>query len=544
MSLPTSVLSELSPEKLVLSFGQLPFLLPVLVHSFHGKAASVGSDDGNSSGLLLTHPGSYSDALPLYLQRKSGWVASLVMLDAGPGTEYILQTIVRSCMLGNNTFVYFSNLFNYEGFSSVHSELAAWNRHASGLQVEWIGYFGRSCLMRIVANSHCRAIDGNNLPSADVLRTQDDATNGYLAYSLLKSKNACVVSEMFQAARKHFLTAHEVVEDYTPQEQLDDLNFGPLPRFMPAFDMHLYLHCLYHDRDQLKYLLGHSNIADHPKSLALAHIRGLEDIIAKHGGEKRTAQIELSVLEWSKISTLFHRSFHLMRLERVETVMNPLLPTASLSKHYLGSNPSVLVVDDFLSFDALDKLYRYCLESTIFFDVDHKGYSGAYLLDGFASDLMAQFVEELRAAFPDILCSHALKQGWFYKYDDQANSAVNIHADVAAVNFNLWLTPEDNLIDRNSSGLIVYTKVPPDSWEFMHFNSDPTPPEVVQLLKDSNVVHVPYRRNRAVIFQSDLFHASDRMVWRPGYEGRRINLTLLFGEMRAKCSKKVHEKEL
>ena len=40
---------------------------------------------------------------------------------------------------------------------------------------------------------------------------------------------------------------------------------------------------------------------------------------------------------------------------------------------------------------------------------------------------------------------------------------------------------------------------------------------------------VRYRRNRAVIFDSDLLHETARYRFGGGYRGRRINLTLLFG---------------
>jgi hypothetical protein len=40
---------------------------------------------------------------------------------------------------------------------------------------------------------------------------------------------------------------------------------------------------------------------------------------------------------------------------------------------------------------------------------------------------------------------------------------------------------------------------------------------------------IPYRSNRAIIFDSNLFHATDRMVFRDGYRNRRINFTLLYG---------------
>ena len=39
----------------------------------------------------------------------------------------------------------------------------------------------------------------------------------------------------------------------------------------------------------------------------------------------------------------------------------------------------------------------------------------------------------------------------------------------------------------------------------------------------------PYRANRAVIFDSDLFHETDSIAFKPGYLNRRINVTMLYG---------------
>jgi len=45
----------------------------------------------------------------------------------------------------------------------------------------------------------------------------------------------------------------------------------------------------------------------------------------------------------------------------------------------------------------------------------------------------------------------------------------------------------------------------------------------------SRPVVIPYRRNRVVVFDSALYHATNRHSFKPGYTNRRINLTLLFG---------------
>ena len=40
---------------------------------------------------------------------------------------------------------------------------------------------------------------------------------------------------------------------------------------------------------------------------------------------------------------------------------------------------------------------------------------------------------------------------------------------------------------------------------------------------------IPYNENRAVVFNSNLFHETDNYEFKEGYENRRINLTMLFG---------------
>ena len=40
---------------------------------------------------------------------------------------------------------------------------------------------------------------------------------------------------------------------------------------------------------------------------------------------------------------------------------------------------------------------------------------------------------------------------------------------------------------------------------------------------------IPYRANRAVIFDSDLFHETDAIRFQDGYANRRINVTMLYG---------------
>ena len=97
------------------------------------------------------------------------------------------------------------------------------------------------------------------------------------------------------------------------------------------------------------------------------------------------------------------------------------------------------------------------------------------------------------------------------------------------MNVNFWITPDEANLDPSSGGLVVHTREAPRDWGFRRFNADPD--AVRRFLEDagSEAVRVPHRSNRALLFDSDLFHETDTFRFAPGYENRRINITMLFG---------------
>ena len=207
--------------------------------------------------------------------------------------------------------------------------------------------------------------------------------------------------------------------------------------------------------------------------------------------------------------------------------VNPDLDTNEIERTYRESAPNLVVVDDFLTADALERLWRFCLDATVWYQVK-RGYLGAYLVDGFGTALALQIAEELRARLPGIFGRHRLEQLWAYKYDSRLQG-IATHADFAAVNVNFWVTPDEANRDPASGGLVVHKAHAPSDWAFRTYNADSA--RMAQFLEESGdePVTVPYRRNRVVIFDSDLFHRTDDLDFRPGYENRRINVTMLFG---------------
>lgn len=51
----------------------------------------------------------------------------------------------------------------------------------------------------------------------------------------------------------------------------------------------------------------------------------------------------------------------------------------------------------------------------------------------------------------------------------------------------------------------------------------------------NDLVRIPYRANRAVVFDSHMLHSTDEFSFRPGFASQRINLTFLFGDAHQGC---------
>jgi hypothetical protein len=208
--------------------------------------------------------------------------------------------------------------------------------------------------------------------------------------------------------------------------------------------------------------------------------------------------------------------------------VNPDSSGGEIEARWRNGSPQIVVIDNLLSDEALDRLRQFCWRSTIWQKVYPDGYLGAMPEHGFACPLLDQIAEELRSRYPKVIGEHPLTLCWAFKYDSQLKG-INLHADFAAVNVNFWITPDEANLDAESGGLVVWDQPAPLDWDFDKFNN---PGEAVRnslIENGAKAVTVPHRANRAVIFDSDLFHETDRMTFKEGYLNRRINITMLFG---------------
>ncbi len=285
---------------------------------------------------------------------------------------------------------------------------------------------------------------------------------------------------------------------------------------------------LKHDIEQLEYLVDRGVLPAGARATVAVYRSALDDLPEASPG---THIVDLPAGHLARLAPTYNRLVHRPPSPALEgAAVNPALDRTAVEADYRRNAPGFTHVDGFLSFQALESLRRFCLESTIWYQFRYaNGYLGAFMDDGFCCPLLLQIAEELRQALPGIFQNHTLRKLWAFKYDSRL-SGIPIHADFAAVNVNFWITPDSALLDPDSGGLIFWDKEAPLDWDFETYNADEA--AIRGFLKESGAraVNVPHRQNRVVIFNSDLFHETGDICFKEGYENRRINITMLFGK--------------
>ncbi|MEW6246276.1 MAG: tetratricopeptide repeat protein [Nitrospirota bacterium] len=285
---------------------------------------------------------------------------------------------------------------------------------------------------------------------------------------------------------------------------------------------------LRHDAEQIQYLFK-LGILGHDHAVYRDALRRL-DQQARESASTAT-RIRLDQRDLDLVAPSFNRVLHRAACERLPGgAVNPDLDVEAIEARYNAKRPEIIYIDDLLTGEALTAMRRFCLESTIWKKDYENGYLGAFLGDGFATPLLLQIAEELRLKFPGIFKQHRLTQAWAFKYDSRRRG-LNVHADAAAVNVNFWITPDEANLDPETGGLVVWDKEAPRDWNFREYNNDRNRQKIFDWLASAGAkaVRIPYRANRAVVFNSDLFHETDRFSFKDEYASRRINITLLYG---------------
>jgi tetratricopeptide (TPR) repeat protein len=281
---------------------------------------------------------------------------------------------------------------------------------------------------------------------------------------------------------------------------------------------------LRHDCEQLAYLLERGELPD-AYAPVLAQYQALLASIRGQVDEHSLAPFDAG--QYPLVQRTYKRPFHIADVPAPATLINPELDFKAIQDRYLAAEPNVLALDNLLTPEALAAMRRFCRESTIWNNIK-PGYLGAYFFDGFCSELLLRLGWDLRAHMPRVIQDHPLNMMWGFKCDARL-PGLAVHADEAAVNVNFWITEDDANLDPDGGGLQVYEHMAPTDWDFRRFNHDAGEIRAYLQSVGSTPTRYPYRANRALIFDSDLFHATDSPHFREGYLNRRINITLLYG---------------
>ena len=353
------------------------------------------------------------------------------------------------------------------------------------------------------------------------------------------------LSNVFRRSSRNPIQSEVVVHDLPQQLVSRGGGSTYTTEYKLAVDLEQSEYLVEHLEDKQKAAFFRNTVSPIYKRV-LDHIPPLNDLTRTAGLYAFRAQDHDANIEAVYNKALHHTDFDVLRDDdgKALPLLNPALDREELQKQWFGENdagdrhPGVLIVDNLLSDEALKRIRQLLLESTVWYQTKMPlrfgGYVGAYIDDGLHDRLLLALAFELHAALPRIMKGHPLKYLWAYKYDSDY-TGINLHADEAAVNVNIWLTPDEANLDPDSGGLVVFTTKPPSDWDFQKYNTD-TDFVRETLLEPSNFanVTVPHRQNRAVIFDSALFHQTDEFRFKKGYENRRINLTLLYGNMQRK----------
>lgn len=187
----------------------------------------------------------------------------------------------------------------------------------------------------------------------------------------------------------------------------------------------------------------------------------------------------------------------------------------------------VYLVDDFLAPETLAAMRRFLLQSTIWYDARaQRGYLGAHLHDGLACDLVRRMAEAVLDFATGLIGPGFLSQVWAFRYAPKA-AGIDLHADQANWNVNMWLT--DTAFNRraDSGGMTIHGCRAPDDWQFEMYNASPDQVRAYLTSQGAPSRRIDYRANRAVVFDSRLFHKTDPVDFAPDFDGRRINMTFM-----------------
>jgi hypothetical protein len=212
---------------------------------------------------------------------------------------------------------------------------------------------------------------------------------------------------------------------------------------------------------------------------------------------------------------------------KCKKAINPEIDWACVDLGFCKNLKEFVVLDNFLTKEALNELYMFCLLSTIWEQINTVNDFYATISNGLASPLIFQIAYELCSILPNSLSELCLMDGWAVKYCGK-ESEVGVHADRGNFTLNFWITPDNANLAQGTGGMSIWNKHFPNT--FFDLCEEEKKAFVKEVLREPNIksTTIDYKCNRAIIFRSSLAHGTEPYKFSSHYSAHRMNITLLF----------------
>lgn len=289
---------------------------------------------------------------------------------------------------------------------------------------------------------------------------------------------------------------------------------------------HINVSKITHDIEQLLYLqqLGQGLPQDRE---VIENLSTLKTLIEKSGRKI----IEVDDLIESLIGTDYFFSRPSRRAENLLTrALRPSAFAEPTIMRFKEGQYQVLIFDEVLETDALNELQQFFKESMIWFEIkENLNYLFTDARYGMRSNLLTLLQQELLLNLTFFFGQKNVIESWAIKYDLK-ETGIPTHADQVQGCFtsNLWLTPETSNLDPASGGMTIYNLFPPSDWSWPVAITDKDKIEEFVRQNPCEEFSVPYKANRLILFNSELFHKTNNINFGPRFEDRRVSLTHIY----------------
>ena len=176
----------------------------------------------------------------------------------------------------------------------------------------------------------------------------------------------------------------------------------------------------------------------------------------------------------------------------------------------------IKIVDNFFHKEIASKLHASAVKQKRL-NKSFNGYDAIDYLEDFNTD-------EFENKFPELIGTK-LTRSWGFIYQNNVEG-VPPHADPADLTLNVWLTPNECIHDKEKNGMKIWLIKPPPEWSFISYNSNTE--KIKNYIGTEKPLDIPYKFNRAILFDSKYFHATSGVSMKEGKLNRRVSFTFLF----------------